>query len=60
MKHRYLIALDASYTRTGVCIIDLVDRKIFFTSASCKIGEKQFENVYHAAKSVIDQLKIYL
>ena len=52
-----LISLDCSFTRTGVCIIDLLNKKIFFKTASAKIGEKQFENVVIAAKSVTQQLK---
>lgn len=54
---RYLIALDCSFTRTGVCIIDLVEKKIYFHTASEKIGEKQFENVVHAGQSIVNQLK---
>lgn len=53
---RYLISLDPSFTRTGICIIDLIDKKIEFYTASCKIGEKQFENVVKAAQSIISQL----
>jgi len=51
-----LISLDPSYTRTGICIINLDSKEIFFDTASCKIGEKQFENIYRAAKSVVSQL----
>lgn len=54
---RYLIALDCSFTRTGICIIDLVEKKIYFYTASEKIGEKQFENVVHAGQSIVNQLK---
>lgn len=58
---RYLIALDCSFTRTGICIIDLTEKKIYFYTASEKIGERQFENVVHAAKSIVNQLKkIYI
>lgn len=53
----YLIGLDCSFTRTGVTIIDLKKKEIFFETASCKIGEKQFENVFKAAKSIVNQLK---
>lgn len=52
-----LISLDPSFTRTGICIIDLSNKTIEFYTASCKIGEKQFENVVHAAQSVVNQLK---
>ena len=55
-----LISLDPSFTRTGICIIDLINKTISFDTASCKIGEKQFENVVHAAKSIVNQLKIYI
>ena len=54
---RYLISLDPSFTRTGICVIDLLEKKIEFFTASCKIGEKQFENVVHAAQSIVNQLK---
>ena len=54
---RYLISLDPSFTRTGICIVDLVEKKIEFYAVSCKIGEKQFVNVVHAAQSIISQLK---
>jgi len=54
---RYLISLDPSFTRTGICVIDLLEKKIEFFTAACKIGEKQFENVVHAAQSIVDQLK---
>jgi len=54
---RYLISLDPSFTRTGICIVDLVEKKIEFYAVSCKIGEKQFVNVVHAAQSIINQLK---
>lgn len=53
----FLVSLDASFTRTGICIIDLVNRTICFETASCKIGEKQFENVFKAAKSIVKQIK---
>ena len=51
-----LISLDPSFTRTGICIIDLSNKTISFDTASCKIGEKRFENVVHAAKSIVNQL----
>jgi len=54
---RYLIALDCSFTRTGITILDTVEKKFYFETASEKIGEKQFENVFHAAKSIVNQLK---
>lgn len=50
-----LISLDCSFTRTGIAI--LKDKDFYFETASCKIGEKIFENVYKAARSVTDQLK---
>lgn len=53
---RYLISLDPSFTRTGICVIDLLEKKIEFFTAACKIGEKQFENVVHAAQSIVNQL----
>lgn len=52
-----LISLDPSFSRTGICVIDLFDKKIYFETASCKIGEKQFENVVHAAQNIVNQLK---
>lgn len=51
-----IIALDCSFTRTGICIIK--DHDIYFETASCKIGEKIFENVVHAAQSIVNQLKV--
>lgn len=54
---RYLISLDPSFTRTGICIVDLVEKKLEFYAVSCKIGEKQFVNVVHAAQSIVNQLK---
>lgn len=54
---KYLIGLDPSFTRTGITIIDLTNKRIWFETAACKIGEKQFENVVHAAKSIVSQLK---
>ena len=55
-----LVGLDPSFTRTGICIIDVVNKTICFETASCKIGEKQFENVVHAAQSIGSKLKIYI
>lgn len=52
-----LISLDPSFTRTGICIINLETKEIYFETASCKIGEKQFVNVVKAAQSVVSQLK---
>ena len=54
---RFLISLDPSFTRTGICVIDLVEKKLEFYTASHKIGEKQFENVVHAAQAIVRQLK---
>ncbi len=54
---RFLISLDPSFTRTGICVIDLVEKKLEFYTASHKIGEKQFENVVHAAQEIVRQLK---
>lgn len=54
---QFLVGLDPSFTRTGVCVIDLINKEIFFFTASCKIGEKQFENVVQAAQSVTKQIK---
>ena len=54
---KYLIGLDPSFSRTGICIINTVDKEIEFYSVSCKIGEKQFENVVRAAESIVSQLK---
>ena len=56
MNDRFIISLDPSYTRTGICILDLLNKSIYFHTASCKIGEKQFENVVHAAQSIVKQL----
>lgn len=54
---QFLIGLDPSFTRTGICAVDLINKEISFFTASCKIGEKQFENVVHAAKSIVKQIK---
>jgi Holliday junction resolvasome RuvABC endonuclease subunit len=54
---KYIIGFDPSFTRTGICIINLEEKEIEFTTASCKIGEKLFENVVHAAQSITNQLK---
>lgn len=56
MNDRFVVSLDPSYTRTGICILDLLNKNIYFHTASCKIGEKQFENVVHAAQSIVKQL----
>lgn len=53
----FLVALDPSFTRTGICIINLQNKNIYFDTASCKIGEKQFENVVNAASSVCSQIQ---
>lgn len=54
---QYLVGLDPSFTRTGISIIDINNKHIYFTTASCKIGEKQFENVVHSAKVITDQIR---
>lgn len=54
---KFLISLDCSYTRTGISILNLEDKTFIFETASEKIGEKQFENVVKAAKSIVSQLK---
>ena len=54
---RYIISLDCSFTRTGIAILDTVEKKFYFETASEKIGERQFENVVHAAQSIVSQLK---
>ena len=51
-----LIGLDPSFSRTGICIIDTDHKTLEFYSVSCKIGEKQFENVVHSAQSIVKQL----
>lgn len=51
-----LISLDPSFTRTGICIINLDTKEIWFETAACKIGEKQFENVVKAGQSVVRQI----
>lgn len=56
-EYRFLVSLDPSFTRTGICIIDLENKHIMFYTASNKIGEKQFENVVHAATSVVSQIE---
>jgi hypothetical protein len=55
MSDKFIVAIDPSYTRSGICIIK--DKNIYFHTASEKIGEKQFENVVKAAKSVVRQIK---
>ena len=57
MNDRFIVSLDPSYTRTGICILDLLNKNIYFHTASCKIGEKHFESVVHAAQSVVKQIK---
>lgn len=56
-EYKFLISLDPSFTRTGICIIDLESKHIMFYTASRKIGEKQFENVVHAAQSITSQIQ---
>ena len=55
MSDKFIVAIDPSYTRSGICIIK--DKHIYFHTASEKIGEKQFENVVKAAQSVVRQIK---
>lgn len=55
MSDKFIVAIDPSYTRSGICIIK--DKNIYFHTASEKIGEKQFENVVKAAQSVVRQIK---
>lgn len=55
MSDKFVVAIDPSYTRSGICIIK--GKNIYFHTASEKIGEKQFENVVHAAQSVVRQIK---
>lgn len=57
MTSKFIVAIDPSYTRSGICVIDLINKEILFFTASCKIGEKQFENVVRAAQSVVKQIK---
>lgn len=52
---RFIVAIDPSYTRSGICIIK--DKDIYFHTASEKIGEKQFVNVVRAAQSIVKQIK---
>lgn len=52
-----LISIDPSFTRSGICIINLVTKEISFETAGCKIGEKLFENVVHSAQNIVTQLK---
>lgn len=55
MSDKFVVAIDPSYTRSGICIIK--GKNIYFHTASEKIGEKQFENVVKAAQSVVRQIK---
>ena len=55
MTDKFIVAIDPSYTRSGICIIK--DKSINFHIASEKIGEKQFANVVKAAQSVVKQIK---
>ena len=52
---KFIVAIDPSYTRSGICIIK--DKNIYFHTASEKIGEKQFANVVKAAQSIVKQIK---
>ena len=56
-EFRFLVSLDPSFTRTGICIIDLESKHLMFYTASHKIGEKRFENVVHAAQSIASQIQ---
>ena len=56
-EYSFLVSLDPSFTRTGICIIDLENKHIMFYTASHKIGEKRFENVVHAAQSITSQIQ---
>lgn len=56
IEYKFLVSLDPSFTRTGICIIDLESKRIMFYTASHKIGEKLFENIVHAAQSVTSQI----
>ena len=57
IEYRFLVSLDPSFTRTGICIIDLESKHIMFYTASHKIGEKQFENIVRAAQSITSQVQ---
>lgn len=52
---KFIVAIDPSYTRSGVCIIK--DKCVYFHTASEKIGEKQFANVVKAAQTIVKQIK---
>ena len=52
---KFIVAIDPSYTRSGICIIK--DKSIYFHTASEKIGEKQFANVVKAAQTIVKQIK---
>lgn len=52
---KFIVAIDPSYTRSGICIIK--DKNIYFHTASEKIGEKQFANVVKAAQTIVKQIK---
>ena len=55
MMSKFIVAIDPSYTRSGICIIK--DKSIYFHTASEKIGEKQFANVVKAAQTIVKQIK---
>lgn len=55
MSSRFIVSIDPSYTRSGICIIK--DRCIYFHVASEKIGEKRFVNVVKAAQAIVKQIK---
>lgn len=55
MMSKFIVAIDPSYTRSGICIIK--DKNIYFHTASEKIGEKQFANVVKAAQTIVKQIK---
>lgn len=55
MSDKFIVSIDPSYTRSGICIIK--DKHIYFHTASEKIGEKNFTNVVKAAQSVVNQIR---
>lgn len=54
------VGLDPSFTRTGLSLVDTENKEVLFTSFSCQIGEKQFENVYKASKNIVASLQSFL
>lgn len=57
MDKNVLVSFDASFTRTGICIILLKEKEIYFDTTSCKIGEKNFINTYTAARTIANSLQ---